>query len=118
MWVVSLMPKIFTVRFKAISTLKKPAKITILLFTGHGVHGDWARTDVRQAIGNVYFGDNISRDFQQNVETKFFNHFLKEGGKGELDLPEAHMYDTGANTWDNFTEWPAKAATHKNHVPR
>ena len=31
------------------------------------------------SIGNVYFGDNISTTFQRDVETKFFNHFLKRG---------------------------------------
>lgn len=73
-------------------------------------HGDWARSDnVRQAIGNVYFGDNISGDFQQNVETRFFNHFLKDNGKGKLDLPEAMMYDTGDRKWDEYTSWPPQA---------
>ena len=60
-----------------------------------------------------YFGDNISRDFQQNVETKFFNHFLKEGGKGESGLPEAMMYDTGKREWETFAQWPPKAVTQK-----
>jgi len=99
--------------FQTYKQIEKTSSNYNTIVYGPWSHGDWARNDVRQAIGNVYFGDNISRDFQQNVETKFFNHFLKENGKGELDLPEAHMYDTGSNTWDNFTEWPVKAATQK-----
>jgi putative CocE/NonD family hydrolase len=78
-------------------------------------HGDWARTKKRQAIGNIYFGDNISRDYQKNVETKFFNHFLKEGGKGESGLPEAYMFDTGIDKWESFDQWPPKKAEKKTY---
>ena len=46
-------------------------------------HGDWARTRERQVIGNIYFGDNISDYFQKEIETKFFNHFLKDVGNGK-----------------------------------
>ncbi len=99
--------------FQTYKQIEKTSNNYNTIVYGPWSHGDWAGNDVRQAIGNVYFGDNISRDYQQNVETKFFNHFLKEDGKGELDLPEAYMYDTGANTWDKFTEWPAKATTQK-----
>ncbi|WP_031425699.1 CocE/NonD family hydrolase [Flavimarina sp. Hel_I_48] len=99
--------------FQTYKQIEKTSNNYNTIVYGPWSHGDWARSDVRQAIGNVYFGDNLSRDYQQNVETKFFNHFLKEDGKGELDLPEAQMYDTGSNTWDSFTEWPAKAATQK-----
>ncbi|MGO4911085.1 CocE/NonD family hydrolase [Leeuwenhoekiella sp. W20_SRS_FM14] len=77
-------------------------------------HGDWARQTERQAIGNVYFGDNLSRDFQKNYETVFFNHFLKNNGKGELNLPEASMYDSGAREWNSYTSWPAKEAQQKS----
>jgi len=99
--------------FQTYKQIEKTSNNYNTIVYGPWSHGDWARGDVRQAIGNVYFGDNISRDYQQNVETKFFNHFLKEDGNGELDLPEAQMYDTGSNTWDTYTEWPAKAATQK-----
>ena len=76
-------------------------------------HGDWARTKERQAIGNVYFGSNLSRDYQRDVETRFFNHFLKNNGKGNIGLPEAHMFDTGTREWKNFTEWPPKNTEKK-----
>ena len=57
-----------------------------ILVYGPWSHGDWARSSERQAIGNVYFGDNLSRDFQQNYETVFFNHFLKNDGEGTIDF--------------------------------
>ncbi|PHS64034.1 MAG: X-Pro dipeptidyl-peptidase [Flavobacterium sp.] len=69
-------------------------------------HGDWARTKKRQAIGNVYFGDDISLHFQRDIETKFFNHFLKGDGDNNSGLAEAYIYDTGLNEWKSYTKWP------------
>ena len=76
-------------------------------------HGDWARTKERQAIGNVYFGSNLSRDYQRDIESKFFNHFLKNNGEGEVGLPEAYMFDTGSREWKSYTEWPPKNVVKK-----
>lgn len=78
-------------------------------------HGDWARTKKRQAIGNVYFGDDISIDYQKNIETKFFNHFLKNNGKGDTELPEAYMFDSGTKDWKTYSEWPPKNAKKKTY---
>ncbi|MDT0555025.1 CocE/NonD family hydrolase [Patiriisocius hiemis] len=78
-------------------------------------HGDWARTKKRQAIGNVYFGDDISIDYQKNIETKFFNHFLKNDGKGDTDLPEAYMFDSGTKEWKTYSEWPPKNSKKKSY---
>lgn len=69
-------------------------------------HGDWARSRERQVIGNIHFGDNISDYFQKEVETPFFNHFLKGDANGETKLPEAHMFDTGKKEWVSFDAWP------------
>ena len=74
-------------------------------------HGDWARNKPRQAVGNVYFGDNISDYFQRDIETKFFNHFLKGGdANGPTGLPEAHVFDSGSKQWNSFEQWPPKKA--------
>ena len=71
-------------------------------------HGDWARSKPRQAVGNVYFGDNISEYFQKDIETRFFNHFLKGTGEGSTGLPEAHVFDSGSKEWMSFEQWPPK----------
>ncbi len=72
-------------------------------------HGDWARTKSRQAVGNVYFGDDISDYFQRDIETRFFNHFLKGGDtEGTTGLPEAHVFDSGSKEWGSFDQWPPK----------
>ncbi|MDT8347162.1 MAG: CocE/NonD family hydrolase [Flavobacteriaceae bacterium] len=73
-------------------------------------HGDWARLRERQAVGNVFFGENISAFYQTEIEATFFRHFLKESGNNNTKLPEALVFDTGAKAWKNFTQWPPKKA--------
>ncbi|MDQ7917818.1 CocE/NonD family hydrolase [Mesonia sp. MT50] len=86
------------------------------LVFGPWSHGDWAGTKKRQAIGNVYFGDDISLNYQKNIETPFFNHFLKGNGKGkEAVLAEATMYDTGLRAWKTYEHWPPKKAVTKKY---
>lgn len=79
----------------------------IMVF-GPWSHGDWARNKKRQAIGNVYFGDDISLNFQKNVETKFFNHFLKGAGDENSGLTEIQIFDTGKKEWNTYDSWPPK----------
>ena len=71
-------------------------------------HGDWARNKDRQVIGNIHFGDSISDYFQKNIETKFFNHFLKGESNGKTGLAEAYMFNTGTKAWQSFETWPPK----------
>lgn len=92
--------------FNIYETIEKTSDNFNVLVMGPWSHGDWARTNERQAIGNVYFGDNISKEYQKEVETRFFNHFLKEKGDVNVDLPEAYMFDTGTNEWKAYNSWP------------
>ncbi len=91
---------------------KNSTNYNIMVF-GPWSHGDWSRTNKRQAIGNVYFGDDISLDFQKNVETKFFNHFLKGTGDTNTDLSEIRIFDTGKKEWNTFDQWPTKNVKKK-----
>ena len=84
-----------------------------ILVMGPWSHGDWSRTKKRQAVGNVYFGEDISKFYQENVETLFFNHFLKENATSTIALPEAYVFDTGKNTWKTFDTWPPENTTKK-----
>lgn len=69
-------------------------------------HGRWSRSDVKNYVGNYYFGDSISLNFQRDVETKFFNHFLKGDGSKNSGLPEAYVFDSGKKEWSSFESWP------------
>ncbi len=96
-------------------TIEKSSTNYNTLVMGPWSHGDWARIRERQAVGNVYFGDNISENFQKEVETKFFHHFLKENGGTNSGLPEAYIYDTGKKEWDKFDQWPPKNIETKSY---
>ena len=74
-------------------------------------HGRWARRNGRSLVGNYYFGDSISEFFQEKIETKFFNHFLKGDGDANSGLPEAYVYDSGRKEWKEYDAWPPKGTT-------
>ena len=99
--------------FETYKNIEKRSNNYNTMVFGPWSHGDWARKKERQAIGNVYFGDNISEDYQKNIETKFFNHFLKGSGTKDSGLPEAYVYDTGNREWNSFDAWPPKNAESK-----
>jgi putative CocE/NonD family hydrolase len=77
-------------------------------------HGRWARRDGRTVVGNYYFGDGVSEYFQENIETKFFEHFLKGAGDQNSGLPEAYVYDSGKKEWKQYDTWPPKGATKRD----
>ncbi len=99
--------------FNSYDAVEKSSSNYNTIVYGPWSHGDWSRNDERQAIGNVYFGDSISYNYQKNVEAEFFNHFLKNNGRGEIMQPEAYMYDTGTREWKSFAQWPPKNTEKK-----
>ncbi len=101
--------------FETYKYIEKSSNNYNTMVFGPWSHGDWARKKGRQAVGNVYFGDNISEDYQKNIETKFFNHFLKESGTKDSGLPEAYVYDTGNHEWNSYGTWPPKNAKSKRY---
>lgn len=66
-------------------------------------HGGWSRTG-GDRLGNVEFGSKTSDFYQKEIELPFFNHFLKDGPNAHL--PEAYLFETGANRWRKFDVWP------------
>jgi uncharacterized protein len=101
--------------FNIYKSLEKNSNNFNILVMGPWSHGDWSRNRKRQAIGNIYFGDDISANYQKNVESVFFNHFLKGKADGSVALSEAYMFDTGRHEWKSYDAWPPKNATKKNY---
>lgn len=93
--------------FETYKTIEKnhPNNYNTMVF-GPWDHGKWARSDVKNFVGNYYFGDSISLNFQRDIETKFFNHFLKGNGSKNSGLPEAYVFDSGKKTWSSYESWP------------
>lgn len=88
--------------YKSVEASSPKANNTIVM--GPWDHGGWARERGQTTHNHIYFGDSISTGYQRDVERKFFNYHLKS--EGEMDLPEAYMYDTGIKKWQSFTSWP------------
>ncbi|MFG0257526.1 MAG: CocE/NonD family hydrolase [Phycisphaerales bacterium JB043] len=70
---------------------------------GPWVHGGWARGSGSR-IGNVDFGNAHSEWYREEIEFKFFDHYLKDGE--HHDLMEATVFDSGALQWREFESWP------------
>ncbi len=83
---------------------KNPGAFNMLVM-GPWIHGGWIRTD-GDSLGLADFGFKTSKWYQQNIDLAFFRHFLK--GAEAPDLPEALVFETGANRWRRFDAWPPK----------
>jgi putative CocE/NonD family hydrolase len=73
-----------------------------MLVMGPWAHGAWGGAGER--LGNVHFGSKTGEFYRQWIETRFFQSHLKEGV--EDGLPEAYIFETGANRWRMFDAWP------------
>ncbi|MEM6292911.1 MAG: CocE/NonD family hydrolase [Myxococcota bacterium] len=82
---------------------EKNPKSTNMLVMGPWRHGGWARTSGRR-LGNIDFGEETAPFYQEEIEAPFFEHHLADGPAH--DLPEAYVFETGANTWRTFDAWP------------
>jgi hypothetical protein len=71
-------------------------------------HGGWMRAD-GSSLGRIKFGANASKYFREKIQAPFFAHFLKD--KGGWDVPEAVTFETGANAWQVYDEWPPRKLT-------
>ncbi|UCC41793.1 MAG: CocE/NonD family hydrolase [Candidatus Aminicenantes bacterium] len=82
-----------------------------ILAVGPWLHGGWARMD-GDALGNIRFDVKTGVYFREKIEFPFFLYYLKD--RGELDLPEAMVFETGSNQWKSYDQWPPKEALEKN----
>ena len=73
------------------------------LVMGPWTHGAWASNGWNK-FGSYDFGSNTSKYFQDSLQTTFFNYFLKD--KGTWNVSEATVFETGANEWRHFNQWP------------
>lgn len=73
------------------------------LVMGPWIHGGWVRTD-GSSLGDINFESKTGEYYIKNIELPFFNYYLK--GKGELNLPEAYIFETGSNKWNKYNSWP------------
>lgn len=75
----------------------------VKLVMGPWRHGGWARGNADR-LADARFGFDTSVLYQKDIEKPFFDHHLK--GKPAPNLAEATMFETGANRWRRFEQWP------------
>jgi len=87
--------------YKAIE--QKNSEIFNILVMGPWFHGGWVRSE-GSSLGDIDFGGETGKYYIENIELPFFRHYLK--GKGNLELPESYVFETGMNQWHSLDLWP------------
>lgn len=88
--------------YKAIE--KQNPGIENIFVVGPWVHGGWAGPS-GQTLADLDFGSQTAPYFQQNIEARFFRHYLFNETT-PLALPEATLFETGTNRWRTFDAYP------------
>lgn len=81
-----------------------------MLVMGPWTHGGWSRPDYDNP-SLIPFKQKDKHFFQNEIEYRFFHHYLK--GDGSMDLPEAWVYDTGIEQWKSYSAWPPENSVKK-----
>ena len=79
------------------------------LVLGPWRHGYW--TSSSRHLGNLNYGQPIGREFRQQIEAKFFAHYLKDPpGKDPsgFHLQDTASFQTGSNTWKYYSHFPPR----------
>jgi uncharacterized protein len=80
------------------------------IVVGPWVHGGWARYDGNR-LGSVNFASNTAQFFRSQILFPFFEQYLKGGI--DAKLPVAYVFETGTNTWRQYSSWPPKSMASK-----
>jgi putative CocE/NonD family hydrolase len=90
--------------YRAIEAQNRGTQNSLLI--GPWRHGGWARGS-GDRLGDAEFGFPTGRTYQ-DLALAFFKHHLKGGP--DPALPEAMVFETGANRWRRFDSWPPREA--------
>ena len=82
------------------------------LVMGPWTHGAWESGEWKQYASHD-FGSNTSKFFQDSLEARFFNFYLKD--KGTFDAAEATVFETGNNQWRSFASWPPAGVSYVDY---
>lgn len=73
------------------------------IIMGPWTHGAWSAANWTK-FGTYEFGGNLNQYYKEEIETKFFNYYLRD--KGRFDAAEATVFETGSNQWKQYNQWP------------
>jgi len=85
---------------------------TNLMVAGPWYHGQW-RAPKADSIGLIALGGHeTAREYRETIEAPFFRYYLH--GRGEKPAWRATTFQSGANRWRTYAEWPPKEAQPTN----
>lgn len=74
------------------------------LVLGPWSHGHPQRRDSLYYLGDIFYGYDLAKKYQQEIEFNYFEHHLK--GRGKAPDFRAHVFDTGNKDWLDFKDNP------------
>ena len=77
------------------------------LVVGPWNHGGWAAGPGNQ-LGGIKWGSDTGSYYRAKVQAPFFARYLKDRA---APMPEAHVFQTGANEWASYDQWPPASAS-------
>ena len=91
--------------YKALAP-KDPEGKKVHLVLGPWNHGQGRREG--RGIGMVQFAGDTAGWFRREVMQPFLDHYLKDAP--QPDTPRVLAYETGADTWHRYDDWPRSCA--------
>ena len=88
------------------ATERQNPGIDNFLVMGPWSHGQW--DGPAPSLAGMRWGSDTGAWYREHVEFPFFERYLH--GVGDR-VPEATVFETGANRWRTFDEWPPKGLT-------
>jgi putative CocE/NonD family hydrolase len=85
---------------------KDPAGERLHLVLGPWNHGQGRRSG--RGLGELQFEGDTALRFRRNVMQPFLDHHLREAPKP--DTPRVLVYETGADEWRRYDDWPRSCA--------
>jgi uncharacterized protein len=79
-----------------------------ILVMGPWYHGTWNRND-GTSLHDIVWTTKTGVDFRERFQKPFFRYHLWQDVE-DPKLPEAAVFDVGADRWRMFDEWPPRAA--------
>jgi uncharacterized protein len=76
------------------------------LVLGPWRHGYWGSSSRR--LGNLDYGEPVGKEYREEIEAKFFAHYLKD--QPGFDLEDTASFQTGSNEWKRYSHFPPKQA--------
>ncbi len=84
---------------------KQNPKTDNRIVMGPWYHGGWNREDGKK-LGTADFGFATAEWYRNQIQFPFFEHHLKQ--RGSFQLADATVFETGANRWREFDQWPPR----------